>query len=86
MGQSWQCSELASLRGRAARSSARRPPRPALLEITDGGSYELFSVTCQDMDNSVLSEVTVGDPITVLRNFDHGGDLGVDLKDCTVVE
>lgn len=43
-------------------------------------SYELFSVTCQDTDNGVQSEIAVGDSITALGNFDDGGDLGVDLK------
>lgn len=56
-----------------------------LLRITDGGDYEFLSVTCHDMDNDVLSALTVGDSITVIGDFDDGGDLGVDLKKCKVV-
>lgn len=56
-----------------------------LLNITDGGEYELFSVTCHNMDNGVLSTLAVGNPITVIGDFKDGGDLGVDLQDCKVV-
>lgn len=56
-----------------------------LLDITDGGDFEILSVTCHDMDNDVLSELTVGDDITVIGNFEDGGDLGVDLEKCRVV-
>ena len=56
-----------------------------LLNITDGGDYEFLSVTCHGMDNDVLSTLTVGNPIAVVGDFDDGGDLGVDLKNCTVV-
>lgn len=56
-----------------------------LLNITDGGDFEFLSVTCHDMSNDVLAELTAGDQVTVIGDFDDGGDLGVDLKDCKVV-
>lgn len=56
-----------------------------LLNITDGGDFEFLSVTCHDMDNDVLSKLTVGSAIKVIGDFDDGGDLGVDLKNCKVV-
>lgn len=56
-----------------------------LLNITDGGDFEFLSVTCHDMSNDVLSKLTVGNAIKVIGDFDDGGDLGVDLKNCKVV-
>ncbi len=56
-----------------------------LLDITDGGEYEFLSVTCYDMDTDVLAELNVGDPVTVIGDFGDGGDLGVTLKNCSVV-
>lgn len=53
-----------------------------LLNITDGGEFEFLSVTCHDMDTQVLSTLNVGNPVKVIGDFDDGGDLGVDLKNC----
>lgn len=56
-----------------------------ILNITDGGDFEIFSVTCHDMPTDVLSTLQVGSSIKVIGDFDDGGDLGVDLKNCKVV-
>lgn len=56
-----------------------------LLNITDGGDFEFLTVTCHDMDNDVLAKLAVGSAIKVIGDFDDGGDLGVDLKNCKVV-
>lgn len=56
-----------------------------LLNITDGGDFEFLSVTCHDMSNDVLSKLSVGSAIKVIGDFDDGGDLGVDLKNCRVI-
>lgn len=53
-----------------------------LLNITDGGDFEFLSVTCHDMSTDVLSTLSAGNPVTVIGDFDDGGDLGVDLKNC----
>lgn len=55
-----------------------------LLNITDGGEFEFLSVTCHDMSTDVLSALSVGDSITVIGDFDDGGDLGVQMKNCKV--
>lgn len=56
-----------------------------LLNITDGGDFEIFSVTCHDMSTDVLSTLQVGRAVTVVGDFDDGGDLGVDLTNCKKV-
>lgn len=53
-----------------------------LLNITDGGEFDFLSVTCHDMDTQALSTLNVGSPVKVIGDFDDGGDLGVDLKNC----
>lgn len=55
-----------------------------LLNITDGGDFELLTVTCHDMSTDVLSTLSAGSKVTVIGDFDDGGDLGVDLKNCTL--
>lgn len=37
------------------------------------------------MPTDVLSTLQVGSSIKVIGDFDDGGDLGVDLKNCKVV-
>lgn len=55
-----------------------------LLRINGGGDFEFLSVTCHDMSTDVLSTLDAGKKVTVIGDFDDGGDLGVDLKNCTL--
>lgn len=55
-----------------------------VLNINGGGDFEILSVSCYDIPNADLSSVTVGQTITVVGDFDDGGDLGVDVKNCTI--
>ena len=52
-----------------------------ILNLTGGGDYEILSVSVHGMSEGDLSKVKTGQTVTVIAEFDDGGDLGVDLKD-----
>jgi hypothetical protein len=53
-----------------------------ILMINNGGDFELLSVSCRDMSQDVLSTLKTGASVTVIGDFDDGGDLGVELNNC----
>ncbi len=55
-----------------------------ILQISGGGDFEFFTVNCSGMSNEELATLTVGDDVTAVGKFDDGGDLGVDLKKCSL--
>lgn len=55
-----------------------------VLMIGDGSEYAFTFVNCNDMSKKALSKLTVGNKVTAIGTFDDGGDLGVELKKCTV--
>lgn len=52
------------------------------LQIGGGGDFELLTVNCHDISKDELSKVSTGQPVTVIGEFDDGGSLGVEVKDC----
>ena len=55
-----------------------------ILQLGGGGDFEVFTVNCHDMSTKELSTLKKGDNATVIGEFDDGGDLGVDAKNCAL--
>lgn len=55
-----------------------------VLRISDGSEFSFLTVNCNDMSSDELSTLTVGNEVTAIGKFDDGGDLGVELKKCTL--
>lgn len=53
-----------------------------ILRIGGGDTFELWTVDCYGMSTKELSSVDKGDTVTVIGEFDDGGDLGVELSGC----
>lgn len=53
-----------------------------ILMIGGGGDYEFLTVNCNDMSTDELSTLKTGEKVTVIGEFDDGGDLGVEIADC----
>lgn len=53
-----------------------------ILRIGAGTDFEIVTVNCNGMSTDELSTVNKGDKVTVLGEFEDGGDLGVELDDC----
>ena len=54
------------------------------VQIGGGGDFELITVNCNDQSSGDVSKIKKGQKITVIGAFDDGGDLGVELADCTI--
>jgi hypothetical protein len=55
-----------------------------IVQIGSGGQFEFLTVNCDDQSSEDVSSLQKGDDITVLADFEDGGDLGVELKDCSI--
>lgn len=53
-----------------------------ILRIGTGSDFEITTVNCAGIDNEALAQVSTGDDVTVIGDFDDGGDLGVELVNC----
>jgi hypothetical protein len=53
-----------------------------ILRMADGGEYVFLTVNCNDMSTDELSTLKKGQKVTVIGEFDDGGDLGVEVSDC----
>lgn len=53
-----------------------------VIQINGGGDFEFFTVNCNDQAPEDVAKIQIGQQITVIGQFDDGGDLGVELKDC----
>jgi hypothetical protein len=49
-----------------------------------GGKWDILSVSCYDMANEELASLKTGQTVTVRGTFDDGGDLGVEVTDCSL--
>jgi ABC-type uncharacterized transport system permease subunit len=56
-----------------------------ILRIGSGAQFEVWTVNCSDIPQSKLVNLSEGENVTVIGEFDDGGDLGVDLKKCSIV-
>lgn len=55
-----------------------------ILRIGDGGDFVFLTVNCNDMATDELATVAKGDKVTVIGDFDDGGDLGVEVNSCSL--
>jgi hypothetical protein len=55
------------------------------VQIGGGTDFELFTVNCNGQTSKAVSKIKKGKKITVVGQFDDGGDLGVELKPCKIV-
>lgn len=53
-----------------------------ILQLGAGTDFEIVTVNCNDMSTDELSTINKGDKVTVIGEFDDGGDLGVEVSDC----
>lgn len=56
-----------------------------VIRLDNGDDFAFLSVNCNDVSADVAAKVQSDSDVTVRGEFDDGGDLGVELKDCTVV-
>jgi hypothetical protein len=56
-----------------------------ILSMNGGGDWDFLTVSCYDIDPGILMNVDIGSTISVIGDFDDGGDLGVILKNCSIV-
>lgn len=55
-----------------------------IIRLTGGDPYAIVSVNCNDISESAAAKVQKGSYTTVVGKFDDGGDLGVELKNCSL--
>ena len=53
-----------------------------VIQINGGGDFDFTSVNCNDQAAEAVAKIQIGQQITVVGEFDDGGDLGVELKNC----
>lgn len=52
-----------------------------ILRLTGGGDFEFLSVNVEGLSEDELSTIKTGQTVTVIAEFDDGGDLGVEMTD-----
>jgi hypothetical protein len=57
-----------------------------ILSMNGGGDWDFLTVSCYDIDPGILMDVDIGSTISVVGDFDDGGDLGVIMKNCSIVQ
>lgn len=55
-----------------------------VVNVSDGNEYAIFTVDCDDQKSKDVTPLKKGQKITVVGNFEDGGDLGVDLDNCSI--
>lgn len=53
-----------------------------VIQVNGGGDFEFTNVNCNDQAPEDVAKIKIGAQITVIGEFDDGGDLGIELKDC----
>lgn len=56
-----------------------------IINVNGGGEWEFLTVSCPGQSADVAAKVKTGSRVTLLGTFDDGGDLGITLKDCSLV-
>jgi hypothetical protein len=56
-----------------------------VIQVGTGEDFEFSFVNCNDISSAVAQKVSKGDKVAVVGEFDDGGDLGVELKDCELL-
>jgi len=60
--------------------------REYVVQLNSASKWDILTVNCNDMTADEAATLTKGSTTTVVGRFDDGGDLGVELKDCTLVK
>jgi hypothetical protein len=55
-----------------------------VVNVSDGSEYAIFTVNCDDQKSKDVTPLKKGQKITVVGNFEDGGDLGVELDNCSI--
>lgn len=55
-----------------------------VINIGGGGDFVLFTVDCGNQAAKTVAKLKKGQKITVVGDFEDGGDLGVELSNCVV--
>jgi hypothetical protein len=56
-----------------------------VIQLAAGGQFVLWTVNCDDQSSGVAAGIKKGESLTVLGNFEDGGDLGIELANWQVV-
>lgn len=56
-----------------------------VVRLDGGGNFAILSVNCNDVAADEAAKVQPESTVTVRGEFDDGGDLGVEIKDCEVL-
>lgn len=55
-----------------------------IIQVGGGGQFEIFTVNCPGQSGDAVADIKKGQKITVIGEFDDGGDLGVELTNCRI--
>lgn len=55
-----------------------------VVNVGTGTDFEFISVNCDDQASKDVASLKKGQQITVIGDFEDGGDLGVELENCTI--
>ncbi|MGM0931134.1 MAG: OB-fold protein [Actinomycetota bacterium] len=56
-----------------------------VVQLNDGSQWNFIFVNCNDVEKKQAAKIQAGSTVTVRGEFDDGGDLGVEIKDCKVL-
>lgn len=56
-----------------------------IIQVGNGSDFQFVFVNCNDISASVAAKVKKGTQVSVQGEFDDGGNLGVELKDCALI-
>lgn len=56
-----------------------------VIQIGGGSDFEIFTVNADDQSQADVASIKKGQKITVVGEFEDGGDLGVELKNATIL-
>ncbi|MEQ7847349.1 OB-fold protein [Nocardioides kribbensis] len=55
-----------------------------VIQVGAGTDFDIFTVNCDDQSSDDVSSLKKGKAITVIGEFEDGGDLGIELDNCSI--
>lgn len=55
-----------------------------VVQVNGGGDFDFLTVNCDDQSSADVVKLEEGQDITVVGDFEDGGDLGVELDNCSI--
>lgn len=55
-----------------------------VVNVGAGGDFVITTVNCDDQTSKAVSKIKKGQRISVVGEFEDGGDLGIELKNCQI--